>query len=170
MREGVISGVSPRMIFSISSSTSSGSLKPSALKILIPLSSEGLWEAVIMIPQSAPMERTRWATAGVGSGPISRTSMPMLSMPLVSAVSSMYPETRVSLPITAFAMPFLFAWICATAFPTLSAISGVIGYSFALPRIPSVPNNLGITLYPFCLITLIRLCLLFLSGKIPYER
>ena len=74
---------------SIRDSSSSASLYPSESKILIPLSVAGLCDAVIMIPQSAHMDRVRCATAGVGSGPSSNTSMPMLTSPLVSAVSSM---------------------------------------------------------------------------------
>ena len=42
-----------------------------------------------MMPQSAPMDFVRCATAGVGMGPTSSTFMPMLTSPLVSAVSSM---------------------------------------------------------------------------------
>ena len=56
---------------SMSSSTSSGSLNPSELNSLMPLSEAGLWEAVIMTPQSAHMDFVRLATAGVGIGPIS---------------------------------------------------------------------------------------------------
>lgn len=48
----------------------------------------GLWLTVIMMPQTAPIDRVRWATAGVGIGPTARTSIPMLRSPLVIAFSS----------------------------------------------------------------------------------
>ena len=74
---------------SISASASSGSLKPSAPKILMPLSSYGLWLALITTPASARMLLVRYATAGVGMGPQSMTSPPIEQMPEASAVSSM---------------------------------------------------------------------------------
>jgi len=55
----------------------------------MPLSANGLCEAVIMTPRSARMERVSMATAGVGSGPTSVTFMPMEMNPAVSAGSSM---------------------------------------------------------------------------------
>ena len=53
----------------MSSSTSSGSLKPSRLKNLIPLYSGALCEAEMTTPPSASSSRTRSATAGVGTMP-----------------------------------------------------------------------------------------------------
>ena len=66
----------------------------------MPLSSNGLCEAEIMTPRSARIERVSIATAGVGIGPSWSTSMPTEVKPAISAVSIMYPESRVSLPIT----------------------------------------------------------------------
>ncbi len=54
---------------SISSSSSSGSLKPSRLKNLMPLYSAGLCEAEITTPPSASSSRVSSATAGVGTMP-----------------------------------------------------------------------------------------------------
>ena len=78
-----------RISCSISASASSGSLKPSAPKILMPLSSYGLWLALITIPASARMLTARCATAGVGTGPHSSTRPPIDVIPEAIAVSSM---------------------------------------------------------------------------------
>ena len=74
---------------SISSSTSSGSLKPSLEKNLMPLSWNGLCEAEITAPASARRLRVRNAMPGVGIGPTSSTSTPIEQMPEAIAVSSM---------------------------------------------------------------------------------
>ncbi len=74
---------------SICSSTSSGSLKPSREKNLIPLSWYGLWLALITTPASARIDWVMKAMAGVGSGPLSITSTPMELMPEAMACSSM---------------------------------------------------------------------------------
>lgn len=55
---------------------------------LDPVVAGGLWLAVIMMPQAAPIDLVRWATAGVGIGPTESTSMPMPVSPAVSAFSS----------------------------------------------------------------------------------
>ena len=55
----------------------------------MPLSSYGLCEAEIMTPRSARIERVSMATAGVGIGPSSSTSMPTEVKPATSAVSIM---------------------------------------------------------------------------------
>jgi hypothetical protein len=85
---------------SISLSTASGSFIPSPEKNLMPLSSNGLCEAEIMIPAERRSARVRNATAGVGIGPTSSVSTPAAERPDSSADSSMYPEMRVSLPIS----------------------------------------------------------------------
>ena len=77
------------MSASISASASSGSLKPSLPKILMPLSSYGLWLALMTMPASARMLTVRCATAGVGTGPHSSTRPPIDVMPDAIAVSSM---------------------------------------------------------------------------------
>ena len=74
---------------SISRSTSSESLKPSGPNSLMPLSSYGLCEAEIITPRSARIERVSMATAGVGIGPSSSTSMPTEVKPATSAYSIM---------------------------------------------------------------------------------
>ena len=55
---------------SIAASTASGSLVPEAEKNLMPLSSKGLCEALITMPADSRSARVRYATAGVGSGPV----------------------------------------------------------------------------------------------------
>ena len=69
-------------------SSSSGSLKPSCEKNLIPLSWYGLWEAEIITPASALRLRVKNATPGEGIGPTSNTSTPMEQIPEINADSS----------------------------------------------------------------------------------
>jgi len=66
----------------------------------MPLSSNGLWEAEMTTPASARRLLVRNAMAGVGIGPTSSTSTPMEQIPAVRALSIMYPDNRVSLPMT----------------------------------------------------------------------
>ena len=77
------------MSASISISASSGSLKPSPPKILMPLSAYGLWLALMTMPASARMLTVRCATAGVGMGPQSITRPPIEQIPEAMAVSIM---------------------------------------------------------------------------------
>ena len=77
------------MWFSMANSISSDSLQPSGPKNLMPLSEYGLWEAEMTTPRSARSERVSMATAGVGIGPTSVTSMPIETNPAVSAGSIM---------------------------------------------------------------------------------
>ena len=65
----------------------------------MPLYSQGLWEAEIIIPASAPYFFTRYATAGVGMTPKSVTSAPTEVSPATMAASSIGEETRVSIPM-----------------------------------------------------------------------
>ena len=74
---------------SISSSSSSGSLKPVRSKNLMPLSWYGLWLALMTTPASARIDWVMKAIPGVGSGPQRSTSTPMEQMPAAMAVSSM---------------------------------------------------------------------------------
>ena len=74
---------------SISASTASASLNPSRPNNLIPLSSYGLWEALITIPASARIDEVMNAMPGVGSGPVSQTSAPIDTIPPTSADSNM---------------------------------------------------------------------------------
>jgi hypothetical protein len=80
------------------------------------------------------------AIPGDGSGPTRTTSTPIEQIPEVSALSSMYPERRVSLPISTRwrRAPSRKTW--AQARPSLSAVSEVIVSTLARPRTPSVPN------------------------------
>ena len=77
------------MSVSISRSRSSDSLKPSGPNSLMPLSSNGLCEADIITPMSQRSELVSIATAGVGIGPSSSTSMPTEVKPATSAFSIM---------------------------------------------------------------------------------
>ena len=91
-------------------------------------------------PRSARSERVNMATAGVGRGPARVTSMPTATKPAVSAGSSRYPESRVSLPMTT-----RWRWLPRmkrrpAAMPTRNATSAVMGWRLAVPRMPSVPK------------------------------
>ena len=70
-------------------SISSESLNPSGPKSLMPLSSKRLCEAEIITPRSQRIERVSIATAGVGTGPSSSTSMPTEVKPATIAYSIM---------------------------------------------------------------------------------
>src|SRR6516225_706802 len=75
---------------------------------------------------------------GVGSGPISMAWTPAATNPASSADSNMYPERRVSLPMST--VPPCGASTRAAALASLSAKSTVIGCSPTRPRTPSVPK------------------------------
>src|SRR5436190_1190372 len=112
----------------------------------MPLSAWGLCDAVITMPASARRLRVTYATPGVGSGPMNRTSTPMDRMPDEMAFSSMYPDKRVSLPSTILCRPRPRACVsrflntCPAARPSFNAVSAVTGSIFAVPRTPSVPK------------------------------
>ena len=132
------------MIASISASIASDSLWPSGPKILIPLSWNGLCDAEMTTPKSARSDGISIATAGVGIGPARTTSMPMAVKPAVMADSIMYPDRRVSLPMTT-------VWRCrprrrrwAVAMLTRREVQAVIGSALAVPRMPSVPNRVRV--------------------------
>ena len=74
---------------SICFSTSSDSLKPCGPNSLMPLSSNRLCEAEIITPRSARIDLVSIATAGVGIGPSSSTSMPTEVKPATMAYSIM---------------------------------------------------------------------------------
>src|SRR6516225_9687142 len=75
---------------------------------------------------------------GVGSGPISMAWTPAATNPASSADSNMYPESRVSLPMST--VPPCGASTRAAALASLSAKSTVIGCSPTRPLTPSVPK------------------------------
>ena len=74
--------------------------------------------------------------------PASHTFIPDATSPELNAHSSICPERRLSRPI----ITPLGLWdkTCPITSPIFTIISGIIGYVFATPRIPSVPNNLPI--------------------------
>src|SRR5713101_7924236 len=80
---------------SISSSTSSGSLKPSRENTLTPLSWNELCENEITTPASARKLRVRKAIPGAGTGPTNTKSTPIAQMPeAVARVVSSKKEER----------------------------------------------------------------------------
>ena len=84
----------------------------------------------------------RNAIAGVGITPAHRTLTPIEEIPAARAASSISPETRVSFPMTMDEKPLFCCFIKkASARPVFMAMTGVMGYLFATPLIPSVPNN-----------------------------
>ena len=127
---------------SMSLSSSSESFSPCDEKNLMPLSSCGLWEAEITIPALAPTARVSCATAGVGIGPSSRTRAPAAISPASSADSSMYPDSRVSLPISTEPSPPARISAAPAARPRRSTKSALTGPSPTRPRMPSVPKYL----------------------------
>ena len=87
-----------------------------------------------MTPTSARSERVSFAIPGVGMGPIRMTSMPMATNPALMACSSIYPDRRVSLPMTARFMWFPLRALrrtCAVAIAIFRAMSAVMGKRFA---------------------------------------
>ena len=75
------------MRFSILSSISSGSLKPSAQNSLMPLNSALLCEAEIITPALALYFFTRYATAGVGTTTIEGETYPLITITNESQVA-----------------------------------------------------------------------------------
>ena len=88
------------MCASISASSSSLSLRPAPEKNLMPLSPNGLCEALMTTPASAPCCSTSAASPGVGITPASSTRAPPLVRPAVRPASSIGPLSRVSRPMT----------------------------------------------------------------------
>ena len=123
------------------------SFSPPFLKILIPLSWYGLWEAETTIPAPVSLSaRHRYATPGVGMTSASFTSIPVDATPAARADSSISPEIRVSFPIIIALNPFCFEK-SPTAWPIFRASSQVIGYWLATPLIPSVPKSFPIVFF-----------------------
>ena len=77
--------------------------------------------------------------AGVGMGPSRLTSAPADTRPDSSTDSSMYPETRVSLPMMMWQSPRRVN-TRPTAQPRCRQNSGVMGNRPTVPRMPSVPK------------------------------
>lgn len=91
---------------------------------------------------SQPRSRaTSRATAGVGTTPSRTAVAPEASSPAINPCSSIPPDSRVSLPInTLFPLRHF-----TIARPSRSATCAVIGYSWAIPLIPSVPKSFAMT-------------------------
>src|ERR1035437_6571448 len=77
---------------------------------------------------------------------MNNTSTPIERMPEEMAFSSIYPESRVSLPSTILCRPRPRGWLSRVlktwpaARPSLRAVSAVTGSVLAVPRTPSVPK------------------------------
>src|SRR5699024_7154384 len=121
-----------------------GQLRAPRAKNLIPLSGAGVWEAEIITPRSAPVDRTRWASPGVGRTSASSTSTPAEARPALTAAERKSPEGRVSratmargrVPPKAPSVPS--TWAAPT---DSSTASSAVMSPFARPRTPSVPKS-----------------------------
>src|SRR6266508_3104652 len=127
---------------SISFSTSSASLYPEAPKNLMPLYSEGLCEAEMTAPASAPRSVVRKATDGVVHTPSRTASPPAEQMPEVRAASRNSPEARVSLPTAMCGRLTPVSASAVTAARPRRQASWAESSRLAIPRTPSVPNSL----------------------------
>ena len=80
---------------------------------------------------------------GVGIGPNKRMSTPAADNPASSALSNIYPDTRVSLPMSTLGLPRApRAKTRPAAQPSFITKSGVMGATPTRPRTPSVPKYL----------------------------
>src|ERR687896_1615758 len=115
----------------------------------MPLSGAGLCEADSMTPRSAPSERVKNATAGVGNTPSLSTSTPAPASPATTAASRNSPEARGSRPTTAIGRPrpATLSEKAPTSPSTRAAAtdrpsaSGAVRSRLATPRTPSVPKR-----------------------------
>ena len=127
---------------SISSSSSSGSLKPSREKNLMPLSWYGLWLALMTTPASARIDWVMKAMPGRGQRPAeqhvhahgadARRRWPLQH---VAGEAGVLADDD-AVPVRRRCGPAQ-----ASARPSCSAISAVIGWTLATPRTPSVPKS-----------------------------
>ena len=101
----------------------------------------GLWLALTITAASASYKRTKYAMAGVGMTPTSITSPPTEQMPAISAAANISPERRVSRPTNILGLCTSLVSTWAPAMPICIANSQLKS-SLAIPRTPSVPNNL----------------------------
>ena len=109
---------------------SSGKKEVTGGNVLVAIFSEQESQAVYFLKQQniARIDVVKSPTAGVGTGPSNSTFIPVLVRPAVNAFSNIYPDKRVSLPITTRCPldPSLRKYRPAAA-PMRSAISAVIG-------------------------------------------
>ena len=124
---------------SMASSAASGSLKPWPSNSFMPLYSGGLCEADMTTPPAAFSLRVSRATAGVGTMPAKNAVPPALVMPATRAACSMSPESRVSRPTT-----MVLPRNRTAAWPRPYAMR-LVSSTLAMPRTPSVPNNLAMS-------------------------
>src|SRR5207342_2898751 len=109
---------------------------------LMPLSSYGLCEAEMTTPASYVPVRVRNATAGVGTTPTLVTDAPSPQAPCASSASIQPPDSRVSRPTRNCGDSVPCGSARTSAAPSRLTVAESSGGSPALPRTPSVPNNL----------------------------
>src|SRR3954451_17880301 len=155
---------------SISSSASSESLKPSGPKNLMPLSANGLCDALSTAARSKPYACSSSGAAGVGSTPPSSASPPAAATPAATADSSISPDSRVSrmTRTRGRAVPRSRSpWVAARA---RARASSAVRNSPATPRTPSVPNSLRATRARLPLAELRALARLLQAGLLAFLR
>ena len=113
-------------------------------KILIPLYSQGLWDAEIITAASYSYFFTRYATAGVGISPKSITSAPTEQRPAEIADSSICEEARVSIPIRTLGLLLVCCVSTIAAALPIFIASSQVSSELATPLAPSVPKSLPI--------------------------
>src|SRR5688572_12679838 len=134
------------MTASTCDSSASVNFSPAPENTLMPLSSNGLCEAEITTPAVYARRGVRYAMAGVGMIPALIRVPPWLLTPNASSRSIQPPDSRVSRPARNRTGSSPCRSARARAPPIRRTVAGSSGYSPALPRTPSVPNNRAITL------------------------
>ena len=92
------------------------------------------------MPKSARIDFVIIATPGVGIGPNKKTSIPIDKRPDVIACSIIYPDKRVSLPITTLCLCSPLVKYLPSAIPNSISVLPFNFLLFALALIPSVPK------------------------------
>src|SRR3954469_12564977 len=105
----------------------------------MPLSANGLCDALSTAARSKPYARSRRGAAGVGRTPPSSASPPAAATPAASAASSIGPDSRVSRTIRTCGRAA--SSEAVVALPSAVANSAVRNVP-ASPRTPSVPKSL----------------------------
>src|SRR5437764_2762679 len=133
------------MIASTCCSSTSVNFSPRPENTLMPLSSNGLWDALITSPASNPNARVMYAVAGVGITPADVMAAPSACTPRPSSRSIHSPDSRVSRPMMNRRGPERSSDEArsarTSAAPSRAIVSWSRGYSPALPRTPSVPKS-----------------------------
>ena len=131
------------MIASTSPSSASVNFSPAPENTLMPLSSNGLWDAEITTPAVKPLSGVRYATAGVGTTPGLVRSRPGPRRRGPARAQSTPPTRACRGPArnrTGTAGSSCRSARTSAA-PSRRTVGESSGYSPALPRTPSVPNS-----------------------------